>query len=93
MEKKSMKQKTKDLIKDNKVTVIYAGGLMVLIGLSAVYSAGHKTGYMRGFKSGAVVSFQETMNWFDRIDPNLNLAGVWDAYKKANPEKIVAVTL
>ncbi len=81
------------LTKRNK-KVIQVIGCGVLA-ITSVYGAHYilKNIYVRGLRVGAVVSFQETINWFDKEFPDIKLRELYNGWAELHPEQIVTVKI
>lgn len=89
-----VKDKTKKFVKEYKYELLMVGAVVGSAVLGG-FMGNHifKDGYKKGFMDGAIVSFDETVKWFNEEIPETKLVEVWTKYMQEHPEKIVTVKI
>jgi len=70
----------KEFLEKNKVIIIIGGGL----GLYLLFVHYKK----KLMYNTAIVSFQETISWFEKEFPEMHLRELWIQWAKDNPSKV-----
>jgi hypothetical protein len=87
MNKLGTKVKTgvKGFVKRNKTKIIVGG---MAIGVVA-YKIHINSVKRDVFKRASIISFQETMNWFEHNFEGVKLRELWVDWAKKNPDKVI----
>lgn len=80
-------EKVKGFLEEHKGKILVGAGIVAATGIYLLCDRS----YRLGVRTGAIIGFQETINWYDRNFENLNLRELWNEWVIANPEKVVSL--
>lgn len=84
---KNFKEKANKVWEEHKDAICGAALASIGAGMMVMYYANKS--YKIGFIDGIYVGFEPTIKWMNENLPESNALELWEAWKKANPDKLV----
>jgi len=83
------KESISNFVKENKKIIITLGGTILISAITGRFI--YRKGFSKGAEIAAIVSFEETIKWFDREIPGNELMALWLKWAKEHPDKIKTI--